>query len=125
MGLVGSSCRVYKNVDLKSHPRQTNAHHLLECRMDPFPSEDEHKIEWKVVKMGDCHIRCYITGCKKCDESKVFIEKITGDQNIERIALRRIISDGKTITLKFEGLENLDLQTAVESNTLTSKLLVN
>ena len=36
MGVQASSTKVYKNVDIKTHPRHTLAHHLRECRMGKY-----------------------------------------------------------------------------------------
>jgi len=36
MGVQSSSTKIYKNVDIKTHPRHTLAHHLRECRMGKY-----------------------------------------------------------------------------------------
>ena len=122
MGLTPS--KELKSVDLRSHPRNTLAHHLRECRMDPFPSPNEHIISWSIVHMSGGIIKCKLSGCEECELANVFLEKILDNDNKLKLALRRVISPTKTISIKFYGMENINLEDAVENKTLTSLLLV-
>ena len=103
MGIASS--KTHSAIDVKSHPRQTIAHHIRELRMDPFPVENEHSISWQ-IKDYSGHIRCYLTGCSLCDESNVFLEKVPDDEGVSRLALRRTLTSTKTISVKFRGKRN-------------------
>lgn len=123
MGEVFSTSKFYKNVDMKSHPRKTHAYHLKECRLCPFPGENEHNIKWNVRELGTIH-RCYLTGCETCDNLNVFIEKVQDSDSVYRLSLRRVLSTTKTVTIRFLGLEDINLAEAVQDGSLTNRLMV-